>query len=306
MNTTRTLERILHLPRRIVRESIMFSQYLRYPLRNRFGNAPVTRPGGPVVSLTTYGKRSRKVHLTIESIADGQALPSRLILWIDDKSLFHNLPEPIRRLQKRGLEVKLCKNYGPHTKYYPYLESQETFDTPLVTADDDMFYPRFWLKRLVEAHQKFPELVNCYFSHAIEVDRMGFTKYSTWELVDSTMPSIRHLAAGVAGVIYPPSFLTVLKQAGTAFEACCPKGDDLWLHVQALRAGYKVRQVLPRLPYFWFHAVPGTQETALCHENVDFGDGNGRQIKATYNEEDIRMLQRECGVLPSEELELIS
>src|ERR1700761_4729145 len=85
---------------------------------SRHSNAPITDPGGPVVSLTTYGARSRKVYLVIESIARGTMLPSRIILWIDNENLFNNLPLSIKRLVQRGLEVKLCPNYGPHTKYY--------------------------------------------------------------------------------------------------------------------------------------------------------------------------------------------
>jgi hypothetical protein len=93
------------------------------------------------------------------------------------------------------------------------------------------------------------------------------------------------------GVIYPPSFLAVLKRAGAAFKDCCPQGDDLWLHVQALRAGLKVRQILPSLPYFSFQGVPGSQQSALSYENVTYGDGNDRQVRATYTEADVRLLQ---------------
>jgi len=291
------LQLLSHLPRRIVRESLMILNVVQFFLVNRLGRKQATEPGGPVVSMTTYGRRSEKTYYAIESIARGRVRPSRLILWIDDDALLKNLPPTMRRLQKRGLEVKRSKNYGPHEKYYPYVESQETFDTPLVTADDDVLYPKYWLGKLVEAHRLYGSAINCFFAHVIAVDENGFRRYKDNKLCESTLPSFLHLAAGVAGVIYPPSFLTVLRHAGTAFEFCCPKGDDLWLHAQALRAGYKVRQILPCLPYFRFHSVPGTQKIALCHENVDFGDGNERQIRATYNQDDIRILQRECGVV---------
>jgi hypothetical protein len=221
-----------------------------------------------------------------------------LILWIDDKGLFNNLPATILRLQKRGLEVRPSKNYGPHTKYYPYVESQDGFDTPLVTADDDMFYPSYWLKKLVEANKEYPEIVNCFWGHVMALDENGIRKFQDWKQCDSVIPHFRHHAAGVTGVIYPPAFLKVLKRAGTAFEACCPKADDIWLHAQALRSGYKVRMIFPRLPYLSFRGVPGTQSTALCYENVD-GVGNDRQISATYTETDIRLLLADFSVTPN-------
>ena len=94
---------------------------------------------------------------------------------------------------------------------------------------------------------------------------------------------------GAFGAIYPSDFLKALKRAGDSFTTCCPKGDDLWLHVQAVRAGFKVRQILPQLPYFSFQMIPLTQPFALSRDNVD-RDGNEPQIRATYTVEDITFL----------------
>lgn len=285
--------RLRHVPRRIVRESIMLGDLAWLSLINRFGGSEVTQSNGPVVSLTTFGKRSQKAHLAIESISRGIRRPSRLILWIDDVALFETLPAAIQRLQKRGLEVRLSGNYGPHTKYYPYVESQEVFDTPLVTANDDVLYPRYWLAKLVDAAQKHPENVNCYWAHVVRLGDNRFREYAQWKQCSSTCPSHSNLALGVMGVLYPPSFLMVLKRAGAAFQACCPKADDLWLHVQALRSGHKVRQILPRLPYYAFQTIPQARGITLSDENVTYGDGNDRQIATTYNQSDLELLRAE-------------
>jgi hypothetical protein len=253
---------------------------------NKYGRSPITAAKGPVVSLTTHGKRMQTVYLTIESIARGYTLPSRLILWLDDRALYDNLPATIQRQVHRGLEVRFCKNYGPHTKYYPYLESEETFFVPLVTADDDMLYPRYWLNGLANAFQKHPDVVNCFWALVIQLGGTGIIKFSQWKICDSTKPSVRHHALGFSGVIYPPAFLSILKKAGTSFEDCCPKADDIWLHVQALRAGYKIRQIRRRalrLP-----SIPGTQGIALWNENRQ--GRNDLQVTATYTNEDVRIL----------------
>jgi len=298
MDFTRNFQRLMHLPRRIIREAITLTQLVRLSLINRYGWSQVTNPGGPVVSLTTYGKRSKTVYIAIESIANGAVRPSRLILWVDDAVLFDNLPLTLRRLQKRGLEVKLCKNYGPHTKYYPYVESQSSFDVPLVTADDDMLYASYWLKKLIEANREYPEIVNCYWAYVVPLNENGIEKYVGWERCNSTIASFCNVAMGAAGAVYPPPFLMVLKRAGTAFENCCPKGDDHWLHAQAIRSGYKVSQILPQWSYFSFQSIPGTQQTALCHENVDRGNGEGNRqaMIATYTESDIQLLRADCGL----------
>ena len=253
---------------------------------SRRSTAPIIGPTGPVVSLTTYGPRSRKVYLVIESIARGTLLPRRIILWIDDETLFNNLPASIRRLTQRGLEVRLCPNYGPHTKYYPYIATESSFDAALVTADDDQLYPSNWLEGLAAAFREKPDVVNCYRCHAISFEGDAIGRYRLWRQSDVIGPSFRQLALGFSGVVYPPAFLKVLKDAGTAFRNCCPTADDLWLHVQALRAGYKVRQIPGRavIPL----AIPGTEGMGLWRDN--YSGGNDRQIAATYTGEDVRKL----------------
>ncbi len=94
---------------------------------------------------------------------------------------------------------------------------------------------------------------------------------------------------GIAWVMFPPQFLAKLKSAGKSFETLCPKADDLWLHVQAVRNGTKIKQVgsRARRPPL----IPGTQEVGLYHYN--YAGGNDRQIEKTYTEEDIQRLLTE-------------
>jgi hypothetical protein len=258
-------------------------------LRNQFSSSAVATGGsGPVVSLTTYGKRAGAVHLPIESIARGSTLPSRLILWLDDETLYTNLPATLVRLRRRGLEIKLCRNYGPHKKYYPYVESQELFSDQLVTADDDVIYPRDWLAGLISAHSRFPNCVNCYRARVMQLKDGRFAPYREWPMCNSTEPSYLTMSTGVSGVIYPASFLGILKSGGIDFEMRCPRNDDLWLHVQAIRSGYRIRQIQSEAIHF--PEIRGSQVTSLFSENVAQDDGNDRQIALTYEPRDLELL----------------
>ena len=257
-------------------------------LSNRLGWRSVSTEGfGPVVSLTTFGKRSNGVYLAIESIARGSTLPSRLILWLDDATLYANLPKPLLRLKRRGLDIRFCKNYGPHKKYYPYVESQKSFSVPLVTADDDVIYPRTWLAGLLAAYQQFPGGVNCYRARVMALDDGKIASYRLWPLCNSTEPSSRTVATGVSGVIYPPALLANVKAAGTAFDSRCPRADDLWLHVQAIRSGFLIRQI--QAEPLHFPMIPGSQETSLYAENCALDDGNDRQLAVTYEASDLKL-----------------
>jgi len=255
---------------------------------NTYGHCPIVSPGGPVVSLTTHGDRVRGVYLVIESIGRGQTLPSRITLWVDDATSFASLPLELRRLQSRGLEVKLCRNYGPHTKYYPYLESLQEIKEPLVTADDDVLYPRYWLKKLAEAFQQFPDVVNCHRAHRIVLSGGGINRYQRWQAVDSTKACFCHVATGVGGVIYPVQLQREIKREAAAFVNCCPKADDIWLHVVALRAGFRVRQINKKGSRHLY--IPRTQSGGLLQRNLVRGE-NDLQIAATYRASDIDRLQ---------------
>jgi hypothetical protein len=259
-------------------------------MKNHFSRRKIITENGPVVSMTSYGSRIESVWLTIESIAAGRSLPARIILWIDDASIFNNPPVHLRRLQARGLEIKLTDhNYGPHNKYYHYLEMCSDFREPLITADDDIIYPRHWLSGLVNAFASNAAAINCYRAKHVIVDMGIFQPYETWPLCTSTRASYRFFATGVSGVIYPPLFLNQLKGAKNGFVYCCPKADDIWLHLNAIRNGWKIKQIFTTAAMF--DIIPGTQhKNSLFRHNVLSG-GNDIQIRDSYNSADIRILE---------------
>ncbi len=287
----------LGLPSRVVQLWLLFHRQeakrvhltpAQLQRRNDRSATPVTAPGGPVVSMTTYGQRLASVHLALESIAAGTVLPSRLILWVDEPSALA-LPSPgLQRLIARGLELRLSENFGPHTKYYPYLLSSETFDGPLVTADDDLLYNNWWLEGLVRAFHDHPECVTCYRAHVIRLSDGAIAPYRSWSPCSTTDPSLLHFATGVSGVIYPPHFLRSLKQAGSHFMQICPKSDDVWLHVHAVRGGVLIRQIWDRPMRFPF--VPDTQASGLYHGNV-LQSHNDEYIARTYTAADLVLLR---------------
>jgi hypothetical protein len=274
----------------LLRHEIKFTRLhlRRLHRRNQRSTASVVAGSGPVVSLTSHGDRLRTVHLALESIAAGSVLPSRLILWVDTAEAFTNRSLGLQRLVERGLEIYLCSNFGPHTKYYPYLLSTDRFETPFVTADDDILYSRWWLEGLARSHRDNPGNVNCYRAHVMRLERGAFTPYQTWLPCKSTYPSYLHFATGVSGCIYPPSFLTKLRLAGSEFLELCPKADDVWLHVNAVRAGIKIRQVWNRP--LRFPIVPGSELSGLYHSNFLLGRNN-EQIGNTYTAADIAILE---------------
>jgi hypothetical protein len=277
---------VLSLPLKLAAKTYIRLRVQRLKTINEHSSLRIVRPGGPVVSLTSFGQRLDTAYLAIESIADGYLLPSELLLWLDDEARYRALPITLERLQERGLTVRLCKNYGPHKKYYPYVDSQSRFVVPLATADDDVLYPRKWLRTLANSFEWAPNVVSGYRARVISLQGDRIAPYEQWALCSSTKPSWRHLLNGVSGVIYPPRLLAGLKNAGPEFEKCCPKADDLWLHATALRTGFRIQQIGRRAIHF--PLIPGSQKSALYFDNR--ATGNDIQIAKTYTRNDVRLI----------------
>ncbi|WP_174507951.1 glycosyltransferase family 2 protein [Klebsiella oxytoca] len=238
-----------------------------------------------VVSLTTHGERIASVYITIESILSGNVKPERLILWLDNEKAFINLSPELVRLKRRGVEIKLSKNFGPHTKYYPYI-IENTYSEFLVTADDDIIYPSFWLGDLHEAAiSSSGKSIICHRAHNILFDdEKKFLPYNSWCACTSTDESIGFFATGVSGVIYPKAFQQCLSFSGDAFLDVCPKADDVWLHYIALREGFKIKQLTRKSVHFM--TVDNTQHLGLMNSNVDMSH-NDIQINKTYTRSDM-------------------
>ena len=259
----------------------------RLKLANRFSRRSVTGSGAAVVSLTTHGTRLALVYLTIESIAAGAVRPTRMVLWLNPAVGKTVLPKTLLNLQRRGLEIQFSDNFGPHTKYFPYVASESRHQLPMVTADDDVLYPLYWLQDLVLAHQSEPQHVHCYRARRVQLRDGALRSYSEWPFSESTVPSILNFATGVSGVIYPPALMDALRDSGLAFMGFCPKADDIWLHAMALRHGYRVKQM--HATYRDFPVAPMTQGIALFIDNAR-PEGNDQQIVATYTRADILAL----------------
>ncbi|MEF7613958.1 hypothetical protein V4F39_08555 [Aquincola sp. MAHUQ-54] len=271
--------------KRVLRPCLM----QRLAERNRSSHESVIAPGGPVVSLTTYGPRLQNVFYVLESIGAGRLKPSRLVLWIDEGLAKAGLPDALKRLMSRGLEVRSTQDVGPHTKYFPQVLSEPHPVLPLVTADDDALYPAYWLQRLAAEGRRMPGVIHCFRAHRIAFDVQGRMRpYREWRGCTSTHPSHRHFLTGVAGVLYPVAAQNALRAAGDGFTACCPRADDIWLNLVALRAGIAVRQVRPRGRLFY--KLPGTQAQGLAQGNV-WGGGNDAQLLASYRVDDLQKLR---------------
>ena len=75
----------------------------------------------------------------------------------------------ITQFIKNGLEIRFVKDIGSYTKaIYAFKEFSESI---IVTADDDIFYPKDWLKKLY-----LSGALHVVFGHVTSFKFWGITK----------------------------------------------------------------------------------------------------------------------------------
>jgi len=238
-------------------------------------------PGELIVSLTSYPARFPTLHLTLACLLDQTVRADRTILWVARNDA-PELPETVRVLEDRGLEVRLCDDLRSYKKLVPALQAFP--DAFIATADDDIYYPRHWLERLVAGALVTPEVITCHRAHRIRLDAQGRLKpYVQWAFdvqdVAARRPSTDLLPTGAGGILYPPQSLDNRVTDRSLFERLCPDGDDLWFYWCARMAGTKHKKVGGKLPLIPWR---GKQQSALWQSN-ECG-GNDMAIAALQTE----------------------
>lgn len=186
-----------------------------------------------IVSLTSYGKnKNRLAPKAIVSLMRQSIKPDFIVLWLG----YGERPGfALRLLRILGLRIMYTEDVGPFTKIVPSLK-EFPYDI-IVTADDDIIYPRDWLVKLVDLHKINRNKIITHRAHRITLnERGGVNPYEQW---DKCINPGSHLAVynafptGVGGVLYPPGSLHGRVLDSDEFCRITPKNDDIWLWAMA-------------------------------------------------------------------------
>ena len=226
-----------------------------------------------VVSLTSYPKRFDVLHLTIKSILAQDIAADAVILWLARDDL-DQLPRNIWQLEARGLTIRVTEDLRSYKKIIPALA--EFGEAIIVTADDDVYYPRHWLRTFCEAYRPGEREVLCYRAHRIAFGENGLAPYADWTFeISDTEPGADVFFTGVGGVLYPPGIFHGDVTNRERLMELCPSTDDVWLNWMARLGGARIRKVGPRQR---FHEWGGSQAVALQNTNRFGMSGNDQQL----------------------------
>ncbi|QBP75633.1 glycosyltransferase family 2 protein [Herbaspirillum huttiense] len=231
-----------------------------------------------VVSLTSYPPRFSTLHLTLMSLLAQSFAPARIVLWVAYQDV-EKLPDSVTALTRHGLEIRACEDLRSYKKLIPQLQTDP--HSVIVTADDDVYYWRNWLKELVDAYQPGRKEVIAHRVHRVRMGGDGLPlPYTQWEYcINDLQADDLHFPTGIGGVLYPPGVLGEQVLQAEQFMALCPRGDDIWFWWMARRNGARFRRAPSANHSNYFHCWDGSQECALWEDNVS-GNFNDTQIAA--------------------------
>jgi len=198
-----------------------------------------------IVSLTSYPKRIHEIKYTIYSLLNQEVKPDKLVLWLS-KNEFPNreqdLPKELLKFLKCGLTIRWCDTLKSYKKLLPSLKSYP--NEVIVTADDDLYYPKEWLKLLYDYHIQYPNEILTHRSRRISFNENNIKKYLEWELCQKEEEaSFLNFFTTGGGVLFPPNSLSKIVENKEIYEKICPTGDDIWFWGMAILKDTKIRVV---------------------------------------------------------------
>lgn len=214
------------------------------------------------------------MHLTLKSLLIQTVRPYAVILWVGHEDI-NKLPQKIHALTSYGLKIQACRDIRSHTKLIPCLEKYP--ENTIVTADDDVYYWRTWLKELLDERKPNVAEIICHRMHRIRLNKDNLpVAYNAWEYESrETEPHDTNFATGVLGILYPPHSLHPLVFDTDSALRLCPAQDDVWFYWAARLKNTPIRRVKKTTPiYCW----TSSQNVALSIQNTCEGF-NDVQIK---------------------------
>lgn len=242
---------------------------------------------GIIISLTSFPQRMYEIHFTLYSLLTQTIKPAKVILWLGKEqfpNLEQDIPEKVLKLKENGLTIGWTNNMYSYTKLIPAL--REYPNNIIVTADDDIYYEKDWLEKLVKAHEKSPNDIICHRAHRIKLNNQGIAPYKKWtKKIRGTKASYLNFLTGVGGVLYLANCLYKDVLNEELFTEIAAKADDVWFWAMSVLNNTKT--LVPKNHIQELTYVNPERERGLTDEITLFSSnkkgGNDLQIEKVIN-----------------------
>lgn len=216
------------------------------------------RPTLLTINLTTTYQRLGLCRIALTSLLLQSQLPDRVNLWIStepylrDKGITDSskIDQLIESLPSEGRDcicIRWVSNIGPYRKLIPMLRESGPDDV-IVTADDDIFYGRNWLSKLLQAYKAAGGKPVASRVRTEIVNFLGRkTSYSHWPLIKKPMiVRDKYIVTFGGGAILTRAMFREQDIGDNSFLEVAPTADDLW-YSKLLRLRNNEVVVVPEL-----------------------------------------------------------
>lgn len=191
-----------------------------------------------IISLTTYPKRMKTIHLVLDSLFEQTIMPDKVVLYLseeqfEDRKIFVDFSCYF----EKGLEIRWCKDdLKSHKKYFYVL--QEFTNDIVITVDDDVSYSKYMVEELLKYHQIYPKAILARRGHLITAkSESAISDYENWWGECSNyigIPRMDICATGIGGILYPPHVMPTETFNVENIKEHCFYADDIWLKIMQL------------------------------------------------------------------------
>lgn len=198
-----------------------------------------------IISLTSYSRRFKSLHLTIESLLQQSLPPRKIFLWLSMDDINNSgIPKKVSKLEKRGLIIKIKNENIRSYKKLSYIKEILSPDIcHVITADDDILYPRYWAESLINKSIE-NNCVSCFRGHNFIVkDDIYNYKYAMKNNTSYDSPSFNLIPTGCSGIAYPKEAISDLVSDASLFNILAPDTDDIWYKMMTLDRNFKCCRV---------------------------------------------------------------
>lgn len=232
-----------------------------------------------VVSMTSYPPRFKTLARTLRNLRNQSVRPQAFVLWIANDDVA-KLPQSVLRLKEFGLQIRTCPDYRSLKKLLPALQAFP--NAYIVTADDDLYYPRDWLRGLIDAAAPGTKDIVARIVTRPAFKHGQLAPVLDWDLrydaPDASEPGAFNFLTG-AGALFPPGSLDPRVEDFECFNEICSSCDDTWVSWMAHLRGTRVRRVPGKR--MRLVAWEGTYGTSLSDAN--FASGAAAQNRMIKN-----------------------
>ena len=222
-----------------------FNPILRYLSRNigEFSGINILKREVPIiVSLSSCEEHFGDLELSLYSIFSQTVQADRIILWLSDEYVLAELPYSITRYIKNGLEIRFAEDKGVYNDIIHTLKDFES--SIIISAKDDIIYPKDWLKKLYHSYIANPEDIHLHRAIGVKLNNSGLTTIDEWtRFVEDENADFSNFILSEGGVLFPPECFTKEVFREDIYRKNSPESADTWLWFMALVSGRKIRVV---------------------------------------------------------------